>query len=647
MVSATVTLYKDIGLDSNYNRTMLFDTKTQQNNWFSTIPSANRTTLTDVNYNKLQNSFAIHDEIGDVYGYSYVRIQDLDDSGRIYYGFISNVTLIDEETTRFDIVLDPIQTFMCEWELGNCLVVKEHCDRWGSGDEPIRITPDSAGITANMKAFHTEPATPGGPNVGIIIFTSDRAYALGEDRQADDRIYYGICPLSAQESLYNTSLNGQVHYTVATSGDDVTTTFRYPSMEEFCNGNIAKTLGILPEQVLGAYIVPKVSLGFVTNDNQDLWAVGSWPDVEYTADGIQYVPLGIWTADGELPAEDKLAIQLFDVNTVIEAFQECNLYSNWNDPKPDKPTNGDTADYTHEPALFMSPYTQRYLCNGLGAVIGVIPDAVGVTATQVKMYTNLKSSGVQNIFLVGDNLDKGETGANGAVFMDEGTLVDIMNDEWYTYCRTQRDSDRKMMWSSIASNIINQAVFMGYGGALVGSRSNSGRNDPMKGGDVDFGGTMGNLAGAMGRAMGWGVAASLVTSAVQGIDMWVQQEAKEQSIRNQPAQMLYLTDGIAKMYNDAYILATMRVDDATFNTAYDKFTKFGYTVNRIEVPDIKSRKYFNYICTSNTTVKGSLPADIKQSLVSIFEKGITFFHADYCSDTEYPAYENIERALIS
>ena len=110
--------------------------------------------------------------------------------------------------------------------------------------------------------------------------------------------------------------------------------------------------------------------------------------------------------------------------------------------------------------------------------------------------------------------------------------------------------------------------------------------------------------------------------------------------------------GIVETGEFGYYFVERKCDDVNWKTAYDRFRHYGYTVNRIEVPNLKSRKYYNYICTANTTVKGPIPANIKQDLVNIFEKGITFFHADNCDSTDYPTntsgieLENIERSLI-
>lgn len=681
MVDATVTLYKDIGLDSNFNRTMLFDSKQQQTNWFNSISSAYKLVLTNVNYNKLQNSFAIHEEIGDVYSYTYVKIDDLDSSGRSYYGFISNVVLVDEETTRFNIVLDSIQTFMCEWELGNCMVVREHIDRWNHLNDEVRyIKPDSAGVNTyygartGVKVGYGITDERRNVIVGIIAFTSDRDYTSSTISEAvsKDRIYFGMVPLDVTDIDAVHTMH--THYTIQGSGDDITGDYNYPTFREFVSGNFPVQMGILPEAVIGMWVIPLTGVPIVINGESINFYSGTI-EQQYTIDGIPVEPVRVFTNEaGKFPAEVKNVMNIIPLEDMIEVFETGVEFTVKLD-YPQLPVDGDLSDISHEPAMYMYPYMQRYISNKDGAILLTIPDitffndnnsgrvhdsGTGSDTFPVTVYTNLKTTAPQNQIVFGDTGAErdniAEIGTEGSVVVDTPVSVDVMNDEWYTYCRTQRDSDRKMMWSSIATNMINQAVFMGYGGALVGSRSNSGKNDPKKGGTVDFGGVAGNWNSAIVSAVGMGIGASLITSAFQGIDMWAQQEAKEQTIRNQPSQLLSLSDGYIPVIcgsNDYHVIQ-VDCDDLTQATAFNNFKYYGYNVNRMEVPNLKTRKYYNYICTAYTTIKGAIPADIKQDLVDIFEKGITFFHADNCDTTEYPRvsptgneYENIERSLLT
>lgn len=672
MVDATVTLYKDIGLDSNYNRTMLFDTKTQQTNWFNSISTTLKLTLTNVNYNKIQNALYVHEQFGDIYGYTYCRLQDIDDSGRTYYGFISGVTLVDDETTRFDIVLDPIQTFMTEWELGNCMVYKEHVDRWGSGDNPIRITPGIDGINANMvNTVCNELVVPSNvENVefvyGIIIFTSTRSFYVQEDGEIrDTSMNYAIIPLYRDVTKADTPLYFRFTYAVTQVAEQ--RNFRLPTFNEFANGIAPAILGIDPNAVVGAYILPTIGCPVNVYNYNDTYAITLFDtsanliqDYIIRSGGEEYYPKYPMCAWGytanQLPTDGDYGCQLLRYSDVFSLMDDYGAnISSITVSKPVKPTDNAVASDTAEPALYMYPYTIRSFINN-GAIVGNVPD-VAVFSDEpesVEIFTNVKASGVQSYIYYGNpntRVDKAENISKGNCFLISNNASDVIGDNYLSYCLTARDSDRRMMWSSIASNTINQAVFMGYGGALVGSRSNSGKNDPLKNDDaVDVTG----YGRAMMTAMGYGIASSLVTSAISGIDMWVQQEAKEQTMRNTPPDTIALGSGggLVDSGEFGYYYVERKCDDVNWKTAYDKFRYYGYTVNTMEVPNIKSRKYYNYICTGFTTVKGSLPADIKQSLVSIFEKGITFFHADNCDDTNYPTntsgeeLENIERSLL-
>ena len=676
MVDATVTLYKDIGLDSNFNRTMYFTSKSQQTTWFNNIPANQRTTLTDVNYNKVQNSFYIHEQLGDVYGYTYVRLQDIDESGRTYYGFISNVTLVDEETTRFDIVLDPIQTFMTEWELGECYVYKEHCDRWNTTNIPIRITPGQDGINANMKAttYKEIKVASNIPNVelvyGIIIFTTTRPFnfpvtsggEVTDWETRDNSMQYAIIPLFKDSTKADDILYYRASYSIGYGATKNEVNLRLPTFNEFASGTAVSILGIDPNSVIGSYILPTIGCSVNVFNYNDTYAITMFDSAEnlnqaYLTGGenpnAPTYPMTVWIdTEGSTPNEVTVGCQLLRQQDIFALMTTDDVGVSISDvvSVPTKPSDTSTPSDTFEPALYMYPYTIRSIVAN-GSIVGNIPDVSIFTNEnkRIAICTNVKASGVQNYIYYGDNSTselRNKKLVEGNSFLIGTNTADVLGDAYLSYCMTARDSDRRMMWSSIASNTINQAVFMGYGGALVGSRSNSGKNDPMKNADsVD----VPNYGRAMMTAMGYGIASSLVTSAVSGIDVWVQQEAKEQTIRNTPPDTVALGSGagIIDSGEFGYYYIERRCDDVNWKTAYDKFRKYGYTVNSMETPNIQSRKYFNYICTGNTTIKGAIPANIKQDLVNIFEKGITFFHADHCNTTEYPEYENIERSLIS
>lgn len=57
----------------------------------------------------------------------------------------------------------------------------------------------------------------------------------------------------------------------------------------------------------------------------------------------------------------------------------------------------------------------------------------------------------------------------------------------------------------------------------------------------------------------------------------------------------------------------------------DYFTRFGYGVKRLKVPNRSSRPHWNYVKTAGCTISASVPADDERQICGIYDKGITFW----------------------
>lgn len=58
----------------------------------------------------------------------------------------------------------------------------------------------------------------------------------------------------------------------------------------------------------------------------------------------------------------------------------------------------------------------------------------------------------------------------------------------------------------------------------------------------------------------------------------------------------------------------------------DFFDRFGYATNELKVPNITSRRSWNYIKTIGSNVDGNIPGDDKRIIDACFDRGITFWH---------------------
>lgn len=64
----------------------------------------------------------------------------------------------------------------------------------------------------------------------------------------------------------------------------------------------------------------------------------------------------------------------------------------------------------------------------------------------------------------------------------------------------------------------------------------------------------------------------------------------------------------------------------------DYFSRFGYKVNRLGVPNLRSRVAWNYIKTIGAEITGDFPVMFQNKIISIFDNGITIWHGDWVGD---------------
>ena len=71
------------------------------------------------------------------------------------------------------------------------------------------------------------------------------------------------------------------------------------------------------------------------------------------------------------------------------------------------------------------------------------------------------------------------------------------------------------------------------------------------------------------------------------------------------------------------------------------FSRFGYEVDRVKVPNLRGRQAFNYVKTKNALIVGEIPYSYLEEIQDIFDNGITFWH-----DFENFGNYNIDNPII-
>lgn len=622
---AIVNFYKDIGLDPTFKKTIDFTSKANQLAWFT---SKTYTQYDNVNYNKLQNTVKINTNVdfGEALEYTYCIIEELEDtSNRLYFCFVQSVTLITKGTIEFQLVLDPLQTFMCEYTLGESMITRKHVDRWSkSSDIPINKKPVFEGVDsyykANKVARITQSIVDSNPTAQNHIEPEDCLICVVcyTERGSNNSVTIrkGMFPCGMVHVNTNDKVDSQRSrvYQGSVSGG---TSYPCPSIYEVLNGRIPTIFNITPEDIIYIGILPY---------GPKLY----WHD---DTDGNGGYTNSILSLGGSVILNNEVA--MIEFTDVYSADPEFTVNVSVNDLVKASSTKTDKS----EPELYKEPYRFYKLVDGAGNCVIDFPSNIILNNTTLTLHVRsmIGNNGAANLIYCEDIQNDNQLGAATIV---EALYQDVTNDKWLTYVLTERDTNRQLIANASLQSAIDNLIFMGYGGSLVASRGASGNDSSAR--------RQRNIMTGVTQAVGMAAGASIVTSLVDAHFAWENQLLNETKVRNSPNNLLKVGTGSMLTNSDtvSFYIIEMVADDNTMNNAYDMYFKYGYMVNRYDKPNVTSRKYFDYILTNGCIIEGSLNGYIKNELASIYDNGITIFHGDYTTTLEYPTEENIERSLL-
>lgn len=118
--------------DSNYNHTPFFTSLTSQLNWYA---SKRVYTIDNANYHRKNNNLKVNYHIDDLALVNYVMVNNND--SKWYFYFVMDKVYINERTTELTLRLDVMQTYLFDFQLGNCLLERIHTKRYDSNGNVI------------------------------------------------------------------------------------------------------------------------------------------------------------------------------------------------------------------------------------------------------------------------------------------------------------------------------------------------------------------------------------------------------------------------------------------------------------------------------------------------------------------------------
>lgn len=666
-----VELYGDVGFTADGSNILDFLTREARDAYFDNLP---HTTHTGTSVNKdFLDTGSIKLEISntDTIKYanaSYMRVASsrfvqsaAEPSQEVTYLFIAAYEVVSstENTTviRYTVVNDNWMNYQFNVKLRPCSVERMHVDRWDSSDDSKIIMPcidliDGYFTSVENTDIYNGKNNGDYPDAGILVVIYTKNY----NSTTDSIPYKVLC-----SPFYNNSTE-PVHFKLnnvsgVQEGDFI-------GIQDAIDGSLAADLGIPPSSIISVYVQPYPSYAV-----RIVLPVTSPPNYEIDFGYVQPVrKIG------------KKYAYTFDFNGDIEFTSNLGKYFKLK--KPNKPIDGAIANESYEPAMYRSPVRQykiRY-----GHMQYTLPQNACdyVMRNQnsgypLKTYCPITLDGTGSYIYIGEDLPTAIS--KGWAF--ELPVIDgnIINDQWLEYFYTSRGADRAMMWTNIATLGLSD-LGSTYVSGSIGYRSNmtqararefemdtvrAAMNSTTGNGFVMYGPQdrynaaklteLSNKADlATGMAKGSMTASAfggITAAAANAIGSYSGQVNKESAIKNQPAQVTNVGGlmGLAQGKMIRGSLIEMKVDNVTEKRYFELFSKFGYYIGAVTQPNIRTRKFFNYLKTNGAIVTGNAPQTVLLNIASMFDAGTTIWHMDKCTkDTLYDyTYENIERTLIS
>lgn len=609
-----VHLLSNVPFNFSYNNVMDFDTINEQTTYFL---NKSKLTFEDLTHQRVNNN-SINLEVAyeDLYEINYMMFQNDKIPGKWFYAFITNYDFVSPNVTRITYQIDVYQTWLFEMNFQTTYVEREHTKRFNSDGTPVINTLDEGlqyGTDYDISSCIKYEQIP---NViwAIMIAKVDL------ERIPSSMNYGGSTLGNVQTPLY--------FYTVPISldGADIT-------LNNWTPADISNIFGVFSanSDFVGSIVtmyytsfMPMVLTHTTTNNTINITAL----------DGIDHV-----TVAG------------------LEMFKITN--SDWNTLNPQIYANlFDAFPNYSESKLYMYPYSLIEITNLKGESVTLKPQNFNFSIDKelrLRLMSSVSTTPKTAIFpenyLNSTNI-LGFDDFTCGIIDNNLSDIPIIDDYTASYMQANRNSiatTNKYAMDNALRGVSQNNANNRLNNAILDKEQKFGEYDMFTGAmssafQLNAGGILNSInRGARDYSLNEGKRASmnmnndfanknLMINAEQSIGLT---QAKINDINNIPPSVSNLGNNALFDYgnkiNGVYIIGkTIRPEYREQLTNY--FKMFGYKVNKLEIPNTKSRRYYNYIKTIDANIVGNIPSNDLSAIKGIFDKGVTIWHTDQVGD---------------
>ncbi len=544
-------------------------------------------------------------------GINYLRFNN---GNKWWYAFITSKTYINESVTSLEFEIDPIQTFMFDYEIRECYVSREHQDRFNldktpkfnlklenlemgsdyikTGEININDSPLSDVRVSACLVVATKPIETGGTQLQGV---------QGPTNALPDPLKYYIIPIINRPSqafkvgtsngLTASALNGDI-----AGRDDYASDNLKNQLTKYANIISMSILPYFPFE----YTLTKDENNIYTFNASSLAKVTCW-----------YKPVGLLDENA-----DQRVIFALSSDTLKDFLQYIDVKAMLNIPTPSF-TNKTARDIKYETKLYTHPYQYVTLDDDQIEPLVLKPQYFGNLNTRVRFN---QAIGVNPIVKYYVDDYKGDTG-------NDTTLINNTQNDLTVASSKLSDYLAQNKASATSGLAVNTALDAGIATLRTGVGIASGNPFAISNAISDVSGIASRLLNENFKRQDLAQGSLNFKAKGNNIYAYVQQYAKNTGLK-------------VRIYS---------ISDSFKNFMYNYFYHFGYATNDFKVPDIKSRYYFNYIQIPDININSKIDNEYIQKLKSIYAQGITFWHyrdeSTWLGVDDY-TYENAEMNLI-
>lgn len=239
--STNIRLLQNVNLDNTYEHTIYFEDEISQRNYFLGKTKHN---LTAQSFQRTGRGTArLQLNIGTCYDCSYMMFQNSAFSTKWFYAFITSIEYINNEVTEISFEIDVMQTWLFDYQLGQCYIERQHS------------TTDLIG--GNI--------TPEPVSLGEYVFNDEVDYSYGEldyyltpggQTPVNGKYMSDLCVMVAIVDVLATTSDGNLYDNIygaakiyAYDRNDVT------GINDLVTQYVQK-----PDSILAMYMAPKIAI---------------------------------------------------------------------------------------------------------------------------------------------------------------------------------------------------------------------------------------------------------------------------------------------------------------------------------------------------------------------------------------------------